>query len=643
MHIGRVVGTENRPNTSFKFYFWANPKEPVGIGTLVRVQTDETSEYESQQVFGIVVEAHGFNDLARPLHEYLSMGGDTSRKPPTQRTEMRLYEAAVLRRMPEEPIGAVPIGNVFLADEAGVRAALRTDSYAEDMGIPCGCYGRIEEPLAVHFHRSFLLGPEAGHLNVTGTSGLAAKTSYILFLLQSVFKKQKEGQTTAALLFNTKGSDLMFIDQPAPGAMSDIDLKLYEACEIDPKPFDTVRYFAPRMETFADLATLRRSDQLDAQNPVQPISFGLEAILNNLEVLLDQGDIDAKADGYLQYLRERFVGRKEGSRLIIADPESSEKPRAKNLDDLEAIITEQQDWAMRKQQQFVDSHSVYTINKIRNRLSNLSKRFRGVIDEEGKGEGPLSGPFQSGTVYVIDVSRQQLQAQELIFSAVITELRRKMEEQQLGVSNLIVVVDELNKYAPTTGRDTHVSRSLREIAARGRYLGLTLFGAQQFKSRVDKEIVGNCASHAYGHVEMEELAQPGYTHFSAAVREKLGSLQAGEIMVRHPQFAQPIFLRFPRPSMMNGSEGASRFAPRRELTVMEAIENAYGRYYRNLDGWSKYKDNLSQYEDAKRIGVLKRIQAGEDPRAALRQNKVQRPEELAPVSHAAADGEFNPL
>src|SRR4051812_5997337 len=159
--IGRVIGTEKRPNTAYTFYFWTEPGANVGIGSLVRVFTEEAV------VYGTVVEAHGFNDLESPLHEFMSMGGRAGIEPPTVRPEMRVFQAAVLRRTPDEPVGAVPIGKVYLADEADVRTALRTDSFADEFGIPCGCYGPKDAPVAVHLHSHFLLGPESGHLNIT--------------------------------------------------------------------------------------------------------------------------------------------------------------------------------------------------------------------------------------------------------------------------------------------------------------------------------------------------------------------------------------------------------------------------------------------------------------------------------------------
>jgi hypothetical protein len=43
--------------------------------------------------------------------------------------------------------------------------------------------GGLESP--VYLDCDFLLGPEAAHLNITGVSGLATKTSAVEFLLSS--------------------------------------------------------------------------------------------------------------------------------------------------------------------------------------------------------------------------------------------------------------------------------------------------------------------------------------------------------------------------------------------------------------------------------------------------------------------------
>ena len=81
----------------------------------------------------------------------------------------------------------------------------------------------------------------------------------------------------------------------------------------------------------------------------------------------------------------------------------------------------------------------------------------------------------------------------------------------LGVKKVIVFVDELNKYASTDSGNSYLKQTLLEISERGRYLGLILFSAQQFKSQVHKRIVGNCGTSIYGRMDMDELAFAGYS------------------------------------------------------------------------------------------------------------------------------------
>ena len=86
----------------------------------------------------------------------------------------------------------------------------------------------------------FLLGPEAAHLNISGVSGLATKTSAVEFLLTSIFQRfpAQKGKI-AAVCFNVKGPDLCFLDQPAP--LGEEDRRLYARLGLTPKPFAPVR------------------------------------------------------------------------------------------------------------------------------------------------------------------------------------------------------------------------------------------------------------------------------------------------------------------------------------------------------------------------------------------------------------------
>jgi DNA helicase HerA-like ATPase len=210
-----------------------------------------------------------------------------------------------------------------------------------------------------------------------------------------------------------------------------------------------------------------------------------------------------------------------------------------------------------------------------------------VTDDGAVSDLPF-GSFEDRTVYVVDVASLEEDAQDLIFARIVTKLREQLEKRELGVNHVIVFVDELNKYAPSDGQDTYVRKMLLDLAERGRYLGLVLFSAQQFRSQVHRRVVGNSGTALYGRMDSDELATPGYLVLSPATKTKLATLEKGQLMVRHPHFTQPIFVRFPRPAVMLGRDGAERFPQAAEIT----LENAVVRSLRQLDpgitlGWVK--------------------------------------------------------
>jgi hypothetical protein len=77
----------------------------------------------------------------------------------------------------------------------------------------------------------------------------------------------------------------------------------------------------------------------------------------------------------------------------------------------------------------------------------------------------------------------------------------------------------------------------------------------------------------------DELATPGYAVLSPATRTKLATLAKGDLMVRHPHFTQPIFLKFPRPAVLRGRDGVERFPQ----AVDSTLEISLFRVLRQLD------------------------------------------------------------
>ena len=84
-------------------------------------------------------------------------------------------------------------------------------------------------------------------------------------------------------------------------------------------------------------------------------------------------------------------------------------------------------------------------------------------------------------------------------------------------------------------------------------------------------MVGNAGTTLMGRMDSDELALPGYSTMSPATKAKLAALPKGELLVRHPHFTQPIFVRFPRPAVLSGREGVERFPPAVELPFVEAV------------------------------------------------------------------------
>ncbi len=571
--VGRVVATELKPSTPHQFYFWTARDAGLGIGAIVRV------EGEGRTVYGVVTDGFAYSDLVTPLDAVIGAEGDpaAAAREPTERAEIRLFLAAVLRQIPEEPLQPVPLGAVHLATDEDVVLALRMDAYARGprpTGIPVGVYaaGGIESP--VYLDCDFLLGPEAAHLNISGVSGLATKTSAVEFLLTSIFQTFPAHKgSVAAVCLNVKGPDLCFLDQP--GEISDEDRRLYGRLGLRPEPFRRVRYYAPFKPDGVNLNTLRTHEALAANT--EPLVWGLREVLDYAEVVLNRDDIDAKADAFIDFLAERVVGREYVDEMLRAKPF-----RVESFADLEEFFRRIFEFmeVLGKGAEVWRTHHLATIRKVRNRLSNIATRSKGLVADDGPASDLPWGRFADRTVYVIDVAGLDPLAQDLVFARVLSKLREHLERRDLGVDHVVVFVDELNKYAPSDGPETYVRKMLVDLSERGRYLGLVIFSAQQFRSQVTRRVVGNAGTTLFGRMDLDELATPGYATLSPATKIKLATLAKGELMLRHPHFTQPVFVRFPRPAVLGGRDGVERFPPAPDLEFAEAVV----RQLRRLDG-----------------------------------------------------------
>ena len=363
-------------------------------------------------------------------------------------------------------------------------------------GIPVGVYAAGGPRGPIYLDADFLLGPEAAHLNITGVSGLATKTSAVEFLLSSIFQTfPAQKGSVAAVCFNVKGPDLCFLDQP--GELTEADRRIYQRLGLEAEPFRDVHYYAPYKPDGVNLNTLRTHEAL-AANTV-PLVWGLREVLDYAEVLLNRDDVDAKAGAFIDFLGERVVGRPFHD-LALSDQPLEVRSFA-DLEDFFRRIFEFME-VQAKGSEVWRNHHLATIRKVRNRLGNISVRAKGLVTDEGQASDLPWGALTDRSLHVVDVAGVDPLVQDLVFARIVSKLREHLERRELGVDHVVVFVDELNKYAPSDGPDTYVRRMLLDLSERGRYLGLVLFSAQQFRSQVLRRVVGNAGTasiRSHGH------------------------------------------------------------------------------------------------------------------------------------------------
>ena len=231
-----------------------------------------------------------------------------------------------------------------------------------------------------------------------------------------------------------------------------------------------------------------------------------------------------------------------------------------------------------------NGHNHMTIAKVRNRFKVLPNKCGGLLAHGRVEHGDLpraDGPFEDNEMRVVDISQLTGVPQDLIVTSVISKIWELAETGNLGVDKLIIFVDELNKYAPSgNSRTSSLKDTLVDISARGRHLSLTLFGAQQFRSKVEDEVIGNAATSLYGRIGDEELTNASYRSFSGTTREELLQLEKGRLLLRHAHYAVPVFGRFPRPPVLMGKQGTDIFGEQKQdpaSSVLAVMRNLTAR------------------------------------------------------------------
>lgn len=559
--IGKASATERDPNASEEFSFWLAPEEIVNPFDIM-----EADQMQKTRTFGLVTDIEQVTDAPSHLSNYISSDfGSTGEMPQTPRQGVNVAKVNVLANYdPVEP-KRYPMGiympvqsesPIRFADESGIHIALGIDKmfeyeeeYKEKIAIPAGMISMSNGTRArVYLDKRYVLGPEGAHVNIAGISGLATKTSYAMFLIQSILQTVG-AKDIAVILLNVKQNDLLVIDKPRKG-MKPEEHKTWEFIGLKPQPFENVRYLLPCGK---DSQTTGLPNCFgEPPDQFQAYSYSLEDVLGNR------------------------ANPGPGLGLIIRVPDPWDTLGALIGEIQQGVINNEKDWqnvrtwdallngpplmdkGVPKSVKQVAASSVGRFVRILRRV--VKNRQSGVFVEQRSPRraanlGEEIRKIKGGQTMVVDIAKLTDEERSLVFGHIIQEVygmyaEASVDERGDLPKKVIIFVDELNKYAPERRGEgeSSILDYVLDIAARGRSLGVVLISAEQFMSEVHGQVIGNCATKVIGRSDSSELSDAAYRFIAQDVKAHLTRLDKGELLLSHPIYRQSVKIEFPRPA-----------------------------------------------------------------------------------------------
>ena len=544
--IGKVSATEKCPATTEDFYFWTDKGCILSPFDIVKVEHIAPDNSKSV-TYGVIETINHITDAPSHFTSYISSDfGDTAAVIGNMnRLGMNYVKANVVCNTENVYTPVLDSKQVSLCDDEDIKFALGL----KDVKNPLVCgylqmyQGDESLKIKVELNSHFLIGPEGAHLNISGISGLAAKTSYSMFLLNAIQNKFRleDGSSAAFVFFNVKGRDLMAIDEQNI-ELSDKDKAIYSDLELPIEPFKNVRYYYPyskeqlaeNVQSYAQPADVKRQKQ---NNKAFTYKFTFEKSQDKLDLLLaNEDDSTGTLESCVNYVINgggNFAGVNKWS-TFVERLEENTKTAANGGQRNEIQVTS---W-----RKFKRCVSKAIKNDVFSKV--LTNGEVDITDE-------IQNNLTDGQVFVIDIARLDENTQSFVFGSVA----QAIYEMKLGADRdnipkkIILFVDELNKYASNDiPKNSPILRRLLDIAERGRSLGIILFGVEQFRSAIHDRVKGNCATQAYGRTNAIEVSKPDYRYIPKVYQNMMTRLSPGEYIISNPALRSIVNIKFPRPT-----------------------------------------------------------------------------------------------
>ena len=544
--IGKIIATEKQPSTIEDFTFWTKSDlklKPFDVVVVEHIQNSKT--------FGVVEEISHMTDSPSALAGFISSDfGDVNAQSYTERIGMNYVKCKVVGNTEGIYIPVQEGKKVYLATENEINMALGLDQVKNP--IPAGYIkmyeGDNEQILPVHFNSHFLIGPEGAHLNISGISGLASKTSYAMFLMKSIqdVAMREDKESVAFIMMNVKGTDLLKIDELNE---RENELKLirpiYEKLGLQMSAFKQVSYYYPYSKDFTSYTYEKSStikDRLESKKAFQyKYLFETDEDKECLDLLF--ANVDDPNDTI-----ESIIN------FIISN--GGKFNGVECWEDFKTALYEQ---TQNKNNGAGKEISVLSWRKFYRLFNKSFQKCRQMFTEKLGTDGrsvrlrDKISNIKKNDVMVIDIAKLDEESQGFVFGDVM----RAVYNLKLGSSDrpddeipdrVIIFIDELNKYASNdVPKSSPILRQLLDITERGRSLGIVLFGAEQFVSDIHKRVKGNCATQAFGRTNAIEITKEDFRFVPSVYKTMLTRLKQGEYIIQNPVFRSMLNINFPLP------------------------------------------------------------------------------------------------
>jgi hypothetical protein len=533
--VGRVLGTDGATPMAFQ----------VGLAPDRTLQLDDVVVTE-REVPGVgLVRLSGMVTQVTAVHEGAQWGSDVFLIADGVLPAQLFESADVLTTRVEPEVYVPPLPGAVVRRAEGDERATALYFDRMERRLPIGA-GRDGEPFFLNLE--FLDGTRGAHVSISGISGVATKTSYANFLLYSLFTSGvlgMEALNTKALIFNVKGEDLLFLDQPNARLLPEHE-EVYRRLGLPVGAFPSCSFHAPPRKADPNAGP----DVASRLTGVRSFYWTLAEFCQ--EELLPFVFADAEDERQQYTMVVQNVTARLAREGRPAGPDGAwqvEGEVLRTFDDLVTFVVDR----VSSEDPDVRAHwcgpavGMGTSNAFVRRLSSARPRLGHLVRADVALRPDRRISTGDAQVTVVDIHNLHDRAQRFVVGVTLRQEFDRKERTGMARPLLFVVLDELNKYAPREG-GSPIKELLLDVAERGRSLGIILIGAQQTASEVERRVIANSSVRVVGRLDAAEATRPEYGFLPEQQRKRATIAKPGTMFVNQPEIPVPLVVEFPFPA-----------------------------------------------------------------------------------------------